>query len=113
MPLTSIGPHLTLHRPFPTLYATYFTQENFIQLVEEATHVQGNTLDVIIPHRFNNLIIPKDQVNLKSDHYLLAVDLLSHTTANSFTSKKNKCTTVKEQISKKWKNTCSTRVKLS
>ena len=83
---------LTSASTFSNSLCSSLYSHNFIQLVKEATHIHGNILDVIItnaPYRLNNTTVHNDS-DLKSDHYLVTSDLLSHESTCPHTSVKHK-----------------------
>ena len=57
-----------------------FKAKNFIQLISEPTHCQGNTLDLILtnsPHRLQNIQVHSPEASLQSDHFLITTSILS------------------------------------
>ena len=61
---------------------------NLIQLINESTHIQGNTLDTIItnePEEIYDIII-HDQRQTRSDHYLITFNIQFNRNANNFNS---------------------------
>ena len=70
------------------------TLHNFSQLIDFPTHVRGNTLDLIftnVPQRVTHVCICDSPI-LKSDHYIISVDILprSHTTCRNSVTVGNK-----------------------
>ena len=56
--------------------------QNYVQMVMEPTHHRGNILDLILtnsPHRLLNINVDSSELPLKSDHFLITVDIASKT----------------------------------
>ena len=69
-----------------------FFKLNLVQLINEPTHIGGNTLDIIASTHFQQLLVfnisitpPPDSI--KSDHYILNATLRTHTVPQATTRK--------------------------
>ena len=82
---------LSATTPFSISLCNELYSKNFIQLVNEPTHYQGNTLDLILtnsPHRLQNVQVQSSGSSLQSDHFPITISILSsplraHTTPAS------------------------------
>ena len=72
----------TLHAtaPFSHSFCTLTHSANFIQLITEPTHKQGNILDLVLtnaPHRIQNLHVDSTLCSQHSDHFLISANILN------------------------------------
>ena len=67
---------LSATTPFSISLCNKLFSKNFIQLVNEPTHCQGNTLDLILtnsPHRLQNVQVQSSGSSLQSDHFPITI----------------------------------------
>ena len=71
---------MTRHIPFTTSLCSLLFNKNLIQLITTPTHIQGNTLDLVITNakqKISNIKVDSVSSQKESDHFLITFHLQS------------------------------------